>query len=111
VYNLIFSKIIDADIDSSYNYIKDNLESPIAAENLMEELYKKLNYIKENPYSRALVHDELLASLGIRSIKIKNYLLFYSVEENNINVITFMYKKRDWVNIIKEISIDDQKDG
>jgi addiction module RelE/StbE family toxin len=105
MFNLSFSKIIDADIDSCYSYIKDKLEAPMAAENLMEELYEKINHIKENPYSRPLVHDELLASLGIRSIKVKNYLLFYSVEEKNINVITFMYNKRDWANIIKEITL------
>jgi toxin ParE1/3/4 len=108
VYNLAFSKIIDEDIDSCYNYINDKLEAPMAAENLMKELYEKLNQIKENPYSRPLVHDKLLASLGIRSIKVKNYLLFYNVEDDkNINVITFMYSKRDWVNIIKEIPLDD----
>ena len=110
MFDLSFSNIIDGDIDSCYNYIKDKLEAPRAAENLMEELYEKLNHIKENPYSRPLVHDELLASLGIRSIKVKNYLLFYSVEENNINVITFMYNKRDWANIIKEISLAGKKE-
>jgi hypothetical protein len=58
MFNLSFSKIIDGDIDSSHNYIKNNLEAPMAAENLMKELYEKLNYIKETPYSRPLVHDE-----------------------------------------------------
>jgi plasmid stabilization system protein ParE len=103
VYNLVFSKIIDSDIDSAYNYIKDQLEAPLAAENLMQELYEKLNYIREKPFSRPLVQDTFLASLRIRSIKIKNYLLFYSIEENNVNVITFMYKRRDWINILKEV--------
>ena len=105
MYTLVFSKIIDADIDSCYNYIKEKLESPMAAENLMEELYNTLRHIKEKPYSRPLVHDKFLASFGMRSIKVKNYLLFYSVEEkdNTIHVITFMYSKRDWVNIIKKI--------
>jgi toxin ParE1/3/4 len=109
MYNLSFSKIIDEDIDSCYNYIKDKLDAPMAAENLMKELYEKLNQIKENPYSRPLVHDKLLASLGIRSIKVKNYLLFYNVEEenNNLNVITFMYSKRDWINIVKDIPLDE----
>ena len=59
VYNLAFSKIIDEDIDSCYNYINDKLEAPMAAENLMKELYEKLNQIKENPFSRPLVHDKL----------------------------------------------------
>jgi len=109
MYNLSFSKIIDEDIDSCYNYIKDKLDAPMAAENLMKELYEKLNHIKENPYSRPLVHDKLLASLGIRSIKVKNYLLFYSIEEEikNLNIITFMYNKRDWVNIVKDIPLDE----
>ena len=109
MYNLSFSKIIDGDIDSCYKYIKDKLDAPMAAENLMKELYEKLNQIKENPYSRPLVHDKLLASLGIRSIKVKNYLLFYSVEEENknLNIITFMYNKRDWVNIVKDIPLDE----
>jgi plasmid stabilization system protein ParE len=80
------------------------LEAPIAAENLMKELYDKLNHIKEKPYSRPLVHDEFLASLGIRSIRVKNYLIFYNIEEDNkyINAISFMYNKRDWINILKE---------
>jgi len=109
MYNLSFSKIIDEDIDSCYNYIKDKLDAPMAAENLMKELYEKINKIKENPYSRPLVHDKLLASLGIRSIKVKKYLLFYNVEEENknLNVITFMYSKRDWVNIVKDIPLDE----
>ena len=109
---LVFSKIIDDDIDTCYNYIKNVLEAPMAAENLMKELYEKLSYIKEKPYSRPLVHDEYLSSLGVRSIKIKNYIIFYYVEENEkgkneiyINLITFMYNKRDWINILKEINI------
>jgi len=106
---LVFSKIIDEDIDSCYNYIKDVLEAPMAAENLMEELYEKLNHIKEKPYSRPLVHDEYLSSLGVRSIRVKNYIVFYYVEENKsekfVNLITFMYNKRDWMNILKEINI------
>ena len=110
MYELVFSKIIEEDIDSCYSYIKDNLEAPMAAEKLMEELYVKLNYIKEKPYSRPFVHDEFLSSLGIRSIKVNNYLVFYYVEDNEIkktiNLVSFMYNKRDWVNILKEIEIN-----
>jgi septation ring formation regulator EzrA len=52
LYNLLFSKLIDEDIDSCYNYIVETLEAPKAAENLMNEVYEKLEYIKEKPYSR-----------------------------------------------------------
>jgi plasmid stabilization system protein ParE len=108
VYNIVFSELFDEDIELCYNYIKDKLEAPMAAENLMAELFNKLNDVKEKPYSRPLVHDEYLASLGIRSIKVKNYLVFYNIDEDNnyINAISFMYKKRDWINLLKEMPIE-----
>jgi mRNA-degrading endonuclease RelE of RelBE toxin-antitoxin system len=99
MYILVFSKIIHEDIDSSYIYIKETLEAPQAAENLIKELIEKLSYIKETPYTRPLVQDKYLASylasLGVRSIKIKNYVLYYNVEEENksINVIRFFYNE------------------
>jgi len=106
MFELVFSKVFDEDIDSSYNYIKDILESPMAASNLMKELSKKLNYLEEKPYSRPLVQDKFLASFGIRSIRVKNYIVFYIIEEENnkknVNILRFMYGKRDWMNILKE---------
>ena len=109
MYELVFSKTIEEDIDLCYSYIRDNLEAPMAAEKLMKELYEKLNYVKEKPYSRPFVHDEFLSSLGIRSIKVKNYLVFYYVEDSEsrktVNLVSFMYNKRDWINILKEIEI------
>ena len=49
----------------------------------------------------------LLSSFEIRSIKVNNYLLFFSIEEDekeikDINIITFMYSKRDWIKILSE---------
>jgi hypothetical protein len=49
MYKLAFSKLIYNDIDSSYNYIKEKLEAPKAADNLIEELIEVLNYLKEKP--------------------------------------------------------------
>jgi plasmid stabilization system protein ParE len=104
MYTLAFSKIINDDVYQSYTYIKETLEVSKAAEDLIEELIDKLNYIKDTPYRRPLVQDKYLASLEIRSIKVKNYVLYYHVEEDKkiINVIRFMYNKRDWINILKE---------
>jgi plasmid stabilization system protein ParE len=109
MYTLVFSKIIHEDIDSSYNYIKETLEAPQAAENLIKEIIEKLNYINETPYTRPLVLDDYLASLGIRSIKIKNYVLYYAIDERKkrINVIRFFYNKRDWVKLLKERTIEE----
>ena len=111
MFELVFSKVFDEDIDSSYNYIKDLLESPMAASNLMKELSSKLNYLEEKPYSRPLVQDKFLASFGIRSIRVKNHIVFYIIEDENnkrtVNILRFMYCKRDWMNILKEKPINE----
>jgi len=53
----------------------------MAASNLMKELSSKLNYLEEKPYSRPLVQDKFLASFGIRSIRVKNHIVFYFIED------------------------------
>jgi len=40
LYRLRFSKTYDEDIDSCYDYIKDTLIAPMAAENLIIEMLK-----------------------------------------------------------------------
>jgi len=109
MYDLVFSKVIDSDFDQCYKYIKETLEAPAAAENLFKELYKKINTILENPFRRSFVQNKYLASLGIRSINVKSYTLFYTVteENNSVNAVRFMYNKRDWVNILKEKSLEE----
>ena len=106
MYTLLPSLLFDNDIDSVYQYISENLEAPRAAENLMKELKAKLNYLKENPFARSFVQDEFLANIGFRPIKVKNYIIYYIVDEvkNEINLIRSLYKARDWINILKEES-------
>jgi toxin ParE1/3/4 len=105
MYHLLFSKVIKDDVDSSYNYICDKLEAPKAAENMIKELIEKIEYIQKTPLARSVIQDPYLAVFEIRSIRVKNYVLYYQVEQKNVNVIRFLYNKRDWAKILKEIPI------
>ncbi|GHV25260.1 hypothetical protein AGMMS4952_02580 [Spirochaetia bacterium] len=109
MYGLIFSKLFDDDIDSTYQYIKENLEAPsnhrfAAAENLMKEVKQKLEYLKEKPTVRPIIKDELIAAMNLRAIKVKNYVVYYSVNEKKqtVRLVRFLYNKRDWINILRE---------
>ena len=109
MYRLRFSKLFKRDIDSSYNYIKNKLEAPMAAENLIKEIMEKLIKIKENPNIRPLVQDKYLASLGYRLINVKNFVIFYIIGNDNkhIKIIRFLYNKRNWINLLKEKTIEE----
>ena len=109
MYTLKFSKLYKQDIDSCFDYIKNTLEAPMAAENLIKEILEKLNKIKENPNIRALVQDKYLASLGYRLINVKNYMIFYIIGDDNkhIKIIRFLYSRRNWINILKEKTVEE----
>ena len=93
MYKLIFSKLYKKDVDSSYSYIKENLDAPMAANNLIKEILEKLGKIKENPKIRPLVQDKYLASLGYRLISVKKYMIFYIIgnDDKHINIVRFLH--------------------
>jgi plasmid stabilization system protein ParE len=109
LYRLKISSLYKEDTASSYNYIKYKLEAPMAADNLRKEIKEKINRIKENPYIRPLVQDKYLASLGYRLINVKNYIIFYIIGEDDkhLKIIRFLYNKRNWINILKEKTIEE----
>jgi len=108
--NLIISRAYKEDTISAYNYIKNALNAPMAAQKLKNEVKQKLMYISKNPTHRPLVRDKYLASLGYRLISVKNYLIFYIIgddDDSRIKIIRFLYGKRDWINILKEKTVEE----
>jgi len=104
MYKLKLSNYLYEDITSSYNYIKYVLQNPIAAQKLKNEIQKSFKKIKENPFIYPAVPVEHLASKGYRFIMVKNYMLFFKVNENIINVERLLYGPRDWIYIIENMN-------
>jgi len=102
MFRLEFSEKVNNDIVCALKYISEVLEAPRAAEDHYNELIKAYNKLKENPFRRSFVQNKFLASKGIRSINIKNYILFYKINEkkNKVLLYRFLYSKRDWINIL-----------
>jgi plasmid stabilization system protein ParE len=93
------------DIQSSVNYIKHNLQNPVAAQRLKVEIKKTYIKIKKNPFMYPAVPVKDLALKGYRFTTVKNYMMFYKVKEKHINIIRFLYGPRDWINILIETNI------
>ena len=92
------------DVKSSVIYIKYVLQNPIAAQRLKDQVKKAYNKIRENPYIYPVVPVEYLAFKGYRFIKIKNYMLFFKVNEKQINIERFLYGPRDWINLLRNMN-------
>ncbi len=75
----------------------------MAANNLLNEIEKYEKILEKMPSIYPLVSDEYLAAKGLKFVLIKNYVLFYTIDKNNkiVNVIRFLYARRNWKEILK----------
>jgi len=101
-YSLCITDIAEEDISASITYIADVLKNPVAANNLLDEVERHEKILEETPNIYPLVRDEYLAGKGLRYTMIKNYLLFYVVDENDktVTVIRFLHGRRNWKSIL-----------
>ena len=103
MYFVNITHIAEEDILSVVKYIANVLKAPMAANSLLDEIDKYEKILKSTPNIYPTVSDEYLAKNGLKFAVIKNYMLFYIVneEEKIVNVVRFLYGRRDWKNILK----------
>jgi addiction module RelE/StbE family toxin len=101
-YEIVITGPADADISDIALYISNELHSPQAAVNLLDDIDRHILDLEHMPKKYALVQDERLSDQRIRIIPVKNYLVFYSINDNSktITIIRVLYNKRDWVKIL-----------
>jgi len=106
-YSVNITDIAEEDIISTVRYISNELKNPIAANKLLDDIEKHEDILAETPGIYPFVHDEYLAGKGLKYVIIKNFLLFFTIDEDNkiVNVIRFLYGRRDWKNILVQILV------
>ena len=103
MYFLNITDIAEEDILSAVQYIADILNAPMAASNLLDDIEKQEKVLENMPNMYPFVPDEYLAKSGLKFVMVKNYILFYTINEDEkaVNVIRFLYGRMDWKNILK----------
>ena len=103
-YSLNITDLAEEDILITVRYISGVLKNPIAVNNLLDEIELHEKILEDTPYIYPFVNDEYLSEKGLKYIRIKNFLLFYIIDEDTriVNVIRFLYSRRNWKDILKE---------
>ncbi|MCL2232560.1 MAG: type II toxin-antitoxin system RelE/ParE family toxin [Treponema sp.] len=83
------------------DYITFTLEAPQAALNLLDEMEKSINNLKEFPLAHRLYRPVKAISAEYRVLTVKNYLVFYVVLDDIIEIHRIIYKKRDLSQLIR----------
>jgi len=101
-YNIRISDLANEDIRAIAAYIKHELNEFAIAEKTIEAILGAIVTLEDMPMRVGLVRDERLAERRIRSLHVKNYSVFFRINETmqTVEVIRILYSRRDWASLI-----------
>lgn len=91
------------DMIEAAEYIDYVLKTPQAADNLMEAVEKEIGSLTAFPERYAVLDDSVLSSFNVRFVRVKDYLAFYVIMEDErlVVILRFLHMRRDWTEILK----------
>jgi toxin ParE1/3/4 len=92
-YTIRLLRIAEADLSDIVLYIA--ADRPSAAERIGGKIEKNLKLLLENPYLGRSPNDRRLMELGYRYLVVEDYLIFYTIEEQDILVHRILHGARD----------------
>ena len=99
-YNIEYSKESKQDLIEIKKYIKDNLQEPYTAQNLISKIKNEIDNLKNDPKIYAIIDEGIIKRLEIRKLIVDNYIVFYRIQESNIQIVRVMYGRRNWINLL-----------
>ena len=100
MYKINYYESADNDINSILTYISHNLKNPSAAINLKNKIIKSEKILSLFPHTNKCYENK---EYKYFKYKVKNYLLFYTIDEENktVNIVRVLYRKRNFEIILK----------
>ena len=99
-YNIEYSKESKEDLIEIKQYIKYNLQEPETANKLITKIRKSIRTLKDNPEIYSIINDDIIKKLEIRKLIVDNYIIFYRIKNDSIEIVRIMYGRRNWINLL-----------
>ena len=99
-YTLRYLPLAKQDLSEIVNYIQNNLENPIAAENTLSKIEVAILERLESPEFFAVWQSKKQRSYPYRKINVVNYTVWYVVIDHIMEVRRILYSRRDEENLI-----------
>ena len=97
IYEVRISKQAERQLKEIIQYISYTLQAPGTAEKMLDLLEREILSLSSFPNRIPLTQDEPWHSQGIHKMVIKNYLVYFWVDENTqtVHIIAVVYGRRD----------------
>ena len=86
-------------------YITTELQAPIVAKRMLELLKSEMMSLHTMPYRVKLIDEQPWGKLGFRKIRVKNYYIYFLVDENRkeVQILAVIYVRRDQTRQLEEL--------
>ena len=104
---IVYTLQAQQDLNNIYEYIAYSLPLPDTARNMSRQIMQSVRSLETMPERNPLYKEEPWHSQGVRFIPVKNYLLFYTVnnETHTVSIARILYGVMD-INRQLEETID-----
>lgn len=104
-YSIKITDTAKSDLRSIAFYIADSARDIDVAVNFVNELQERCNQLAKFPNSGAFPKDRILKSSGYRFLTHKEYLICYTIDEENKNVYVnaFFNAKKDYLRVLNKL--------
>ena len=101
-YEVVVTPSAQKDLTEIKSYFTDVLKT--SSNSIFEKFLEQVKILKAHPFTYRVNQDPLLKLVGYRVIPIDNYLMFYVVRSNTVQIHRVLYAKRNYLQLL---GIDD----
>ena len=97
-YKVIIEPVAANDLAGSVDYISKVLLEPTIAAKLYRNIKDQISSLSNMPKRNHIVSDDRYASVGLRTHMMKNYIAYYTVDDqdNTVHILRILYNRREW---------------
>jgi plasmid stabilization system protein ParE len=101
-YKIAVSEPAENDLHDIVRYISAQLSAPMTALKMMDTIEEAIAGLSDIPKKYPLVSDDRLKAMDYRKLLVKNYIVFFSLDDksNIVDVERILYARRDWLHIL-----------
>ena len=108
VYNVKITSQAEEQIQEIVYYISHELKAPDAALQLLDALEDAFSSLTHFPQRVVLVEDEPWHVKGIHRLPVKNFLIYFWIDEDNmrVQITAIIYGKREQLRQLSHMDIE-----
>lgn len=107
-YTVKITSQAEEQIQETIYYIAHELKAPDAALHLLDTLENSIASLSHYPQRVALISEEPWRTQGIRRLPVKNFLVYFWIDEDNtkVQITAVIYEKRDQLRQLSQMDME-----